>query len=162
MMFLWPSSPIVVEVASAPDPKILADIHADGFSHAWSGADIAKLVADPSVLVVIARRDRVLGSRSPVGFVMVRSAADEAEVLSIAILKRYRNAGIGRKLMEAALRKLFAERISALFLEVASDNGPAFGLYDRLGFKTVGERLGYYREGREKPASALVMRYDLR
>lgn len=162
MMFFWPSNPIVVEIASDPDPKILADIHAEGFAHAWSGADIAKLVTDPSVLVVIARRDRALGSRNPVGFIMVRSAADEAEVLSIAILKRYRNAGTGRKLMETALRKLFAERISTLFLEVEADNGPAITLYDRLGFKTVGERLGYYREGREKPASALVMRYDLR
>lgn len=161
-MVFWPASPIALELALDPDPAILADIHADGFSHAWTGADFAKLVADKSVVVAIARRDRAFGSKSPVGFALVRMAADEAEILSIAVLKRYRKAGIGRKLMELVLRHLFSERISALFLEVDSSNEPAVTLYRRLGFKTVGERLGYYREGREKPASALVMRYDLR
>lgn len=162
MMYLWPSNPFAVELADSPDPKLLADIHADGFAHSWSGADIAKLVSDPTVFIAIARRDRAFGSKNPIGFVMARKAADEAEILSIAVLKRYRNAGIGRKLMETVLRHLFAERISSLFLEVDAGNTSAVALYERLGFKTVGERLGYYREGREKPASALVMRYDLR
>jgi len=161
-MFLWPSNPVAVELAPDPDPKILADIHADGFVHPWTDADIAKLVADESVFTVLARRDRLFGSKTPIGFVIVRIAADEAEILSIAVMKRYRSGGIGRSLMETALRHLFAERIATLFLEVDAGNEPAIKVYRRLGFKTVGERLGYYREGREKPASALVMRYDLR
>lgn len=161
-MYWWPTSPIAIETVPDPDPGVLADIHAEGFAHAWSGADINKLLADDNVFVVLARRDRPFGSRNPVGFVMIRKAADEAEVLSIAVTHRFRNAGTGRKLMDAALRHLFAERIAKVFLEVADDNLPAITLYRRLGFKTVAERTGYYVAGREKPAAALVMRYDLR
>ena len=161
-MYWWPSPPIAIEFNRDPDPAILADIHAEGFSHAWNGADIAGLVADPGVFVISARRDHVLGSRSPVGFIIVRVAADEAEVLSVVVKNRFRNLGIGRRLIETTLRHLFSERVAALFLEVDADNAPAVGLYRKLGFKTVGERKAYYREGRDKPATALVMRYDLR
>lgn len=158
----WSAAPVAVEIAVDPDPQVLADLHAEGFAHAWGGGDMAKLVADPAITVLIARRDRVVGPRAPIGFAMLRIAADEAELLSIAVARRHRDLGIGRKLMEAALRHLFAERVASLFLEVDAGNAPAVALYRRLGFRTVGERKSYYREGRDKPASALVMRYDLR
>lgn len=161
-MYWWPVTPVAIEAATDPDPGQLADIHAEGFPHAWTAADIAKLLNDDTVYAAIARRDSAFGSRNPVGFVLARLAADEAEILSIAVSTRYRRAGVGRKLMEDVLRHLFRERISRLFLEVDAENQAAVALYRKLGFKTVGERAGYYREGREKPATALVMRYDLR
>lgn len=161
MIELWPALDFAVAIDPRPDPRSLAKIHEEGFSHSWSGADIAKLVGERSVLVATARRSGVLGSR-PVGFAMARTAADEAEILSIAVRQRYRNRGIGAKLMGSMLRQLFRQRIVTVYLEVDSDNGAALNVYRKLGFEPVGERKGYYRQGRDKPASALVMRYDLR
>ncbi len=46
--------------------------------------------------------------------------------------------------MDDVIRRLYRERIAALFLEVDRTNQAAVQLYQRLGFKTVGERGKYY------------------
>jgi ribosomal-protein-alanine N-acetyltransferase len=48
-----------------------------------------------------------------------------------------------------------------LILEVATDNAAAMRLYDKLGFKKVGERKGYYPRPDGTPATAIVMARDL-
>ena len=90
------------------------------------------------------------------GFVLVREVAGEAEVLTIAVHPAWQGRGVGRLLMDAALRELYARRAEALFLEVDEGNAPALALYRRLGFRQVGRRDAYY-DG----AAALTMRLDL-
>jgi ribosomal-protein-alanine N-acetyltransferase len=51
--------------------------------------------------------------------------------------------------------------LRAVFLEVDEDNVPARKLYARAGFLQVGRRPGYYAQGRDKAATALVLRRDL-
>ena len=48
-----------------------------------------------------------------------------------------------------------------VFLEVDEDNEPARRLYQRAGFREVGRRPGYYQQGRDRAATALVLRRDL-
>ena len=48
-----------------------------------------------------------------------------------------------------------------MFLEVDEDNEPARRLYRRAGFREVGRRAGYYQQGRDHAATALVLRRDL-
>jgi ribosomal-protein-alanine N-acetyltransferase len=153
--------PVSVEVARRGDVAALAEIHAASFPHRWSAEELDALLLDPAVLCLVARRANLLGSRSAVGFVLVRAAADEAEILTVAVDPRHRGRRIGRQLIEAAFRRLYGERITAVFLEVDGGNAPAVALYRRLGFRTVGERKGYYRVADGPPASALVMRADL-
>ena len=66
--------------------------------------------------------------------------------------------------MDAAIRGLQADRAQSLFLEVGEANQAAIALYGKLGFKTIGQREGYY-PGRDhqgsKPSTALVMSLDL-
>ena len=100
---------------------------------------------------------------APVGFVLARLAAGEAEILTVAVARAHRRHGLGWRLMDAVLRQLHADRAEALFLEVDETNLPALHLYRRMGFLQVGKRANYYRRLR-RPArtSALVMRRDLR
>jgi ribosomal-protein-alanine N-acetyltransferase len=94
--------------------------------------------------------------------VLVRTAADEAEVLTVAVRPGHRGRGYGRALMEEALRRLYRERIAACFLEVDEGNVAALALYKRLGFSEVGKRQGYYPSSGDGPGTALVMRLQLR
>ena len=55
----------------------------------------------------------------------------------------------------------FADDRVSVFLEVEEDNTPARRLYQRSGFREVGRRPGYYRQDRDKAATALVLRRDL-
>ena len=93
---------------------------------------------------------------------LIRTAADEAEILTLAVSQGQRGRGIGRLLMEEALRRLYRERIASCFLEVDRSNQAAVGLYRSLGFATVGERKGYYRSREGDDGAALVMRVQLR
>ena len=95
------------------------------------------------------------------GFVLSRLAADEAEILTIAVDAAHQGRGVGRALLSENLRQVATAGAKALFLEVANDNAPALALYDRFGFVRVGERAGYYRRADGTGASALVMRKSL-
>jgi ribosomal-protein-alanine N-acetyltransferase len=92
------------------------------------------------------------------GFVLSRLAADEAEILTIAVDAAHQGRGVGRALLSENLRQVANAGAKAMFLEVAKDNAPALALYDRFGFVKVGERAGYYRRADGTRATAVVMR----
>jgi ribosomal-protein-alanine N-acetyltransferase len=95
--------------------------------------------------------------RTMVGFILSRTAAGEAEILSVAIAPAWRGRGFARPLLDLHLRRLAGLGVRAVFLEVDEHNEPACRLYRNAGFSEVGVRKGYYQEG----ASALVLRRDL-
>jgi [ribosomal protein S18]-alanine N-acetyltransferase len=143
------------------DADALMEVHAAAFSRPWAAHDFAALVAERNVTAVGVRRQSAFGFARLVGFVVLRTAADEAEVLTIAVRPGQRGRGIGRQLMEEALRRLYRDRIASCFLEVDGDNLPAIALYRALGFKQVGERKGYYDRPSGPAGAALVMRLRL-
>lgn len=164
-LVVWPGfetpAPVVDEPADA-DLPVMAEIHAGAFGRGWSVEEIADLLAAPGVTGLVARRASPFGTRGPVGFLIARAAADEAEILTVAVLPAWRSRGVGRSLLEAALRRLYADRVGPVFLEVDAGNAPAVALYRRQGFRQVAERRGYYEAGAGDDAGlALVMRLDL-
>lgn len=161
MIGWFASYPPVVDFARLDDAEDLAEIHAASFHRGWSAAEMEALLAQDRILTVVARRGSPFGSRRPVGFVMVRSAEDEAEVLTVAVSPRQRARGLGRRLMDEALRRLYHDRVKSVFLEVDDGNTAALSLYRRLGFKQVGQRKNYYRKSGGPASTALVMRLDI-
>ena len=92
---------------------------------------------------------------------MSRLVDDEAEILSVAVASSHRGRGIARALLNLHLRRLAGLGARAVFLEVDEHNEPARRLYRRAGFHEVGRRPGYYPQGRDQAAAALVLRRDL-
>lgn len=68
-----------------------------------------------------------------------------AEITFLATHPERRRQGEMQYLLEFLLQRLQAKE--SLWLEVHEKNSPALGLYEKLGFKKVGERPGYYRDG---------------
>lgn len=91
------------------------------------------------------------------GMVLVRAAADEAEILTIAVKPDRRRGGLGAVLLRAAMAGAMARGAASMFLEVAVTNAGARALYGRHGFTQVGQRARYYPGG----GDALVLRTDL-
>jgi ribosomal-protein-alanine N-acetyltransferase len=162
MMGFLPRSRVFVDEVGSSDADTLVDIHAEAFVRAWSADDFVSLINNENVFALGVRRESVFGMRRLNGFVIVRIAADEAEILTIAVRRASRGKGHGRLLMEEAMRRLYRERVAACFLEVDRGNDAAIGLYHSLGFEDVGVRKGYYRAGVDPEGSALVMRLQLR
>ncbi|MEX0347609.1 MAG: GNAT family N-acetyltransferase [Rhizobiaceae bacterium] len=149
----------VIEPLRTSDAENAAALHREGFGRAWSDGEFAALLAKDAVFGFQARIEGK-PSALPVGFVLARLAAGEAEILTIAVTRSKRRQGLARALMDAVLRHLHAERADSLFLEVGEGNEPAIALYRRLGFAEVSRRSAYY--GDESDGTALVMRLDLR
>ncbi len=99
-----------------------------------------------------------IGFIDPEGaFILARVAADEAEILTLAVAPALRRQGRARALLTHAARHAGAAGATALFLEVSDANLAARGLYQAAGFRAVGKRRGYYASGE----TALVLRLEL-
>ncbi|UOM36956.1 GNAT family N-acetyltransferase [Acuticoccus sp. I52.16.1] len=152
------SVPRAVDTVRPSDYDTLEEIHAASFIAPWSADEQASLNEGPGVTTFVARRVGATSSRRPIGFITVRQAADEGEILTMAVARRQRRSGVGRLLLNAALRHLYAERVTAVFLEVDPSNAAAVNLYAGAGFSVVGERPDYYGSAGGARQKALTMR----
>jgi ribosomal-protein-alanine N-acetyltransferase len=99
--------------------------------------------------------------RKIIGFAASRMAADEAEILSIAVNASHRGRGLSRNLLLTHLGHLAGRGVRSVFLEVEENNQPARRLYERAGFGIAGRRERYYRQASGEQLNALLMRRDL-
>ena len=142
--------------AHESDAERLGVLHAEAFRRGWTTAEFACLLIAPNVIA-----DRAMLGTRLAGFILSRAAADEAEVLSLAVATPYRQQGLARRLLSTHMYRLAAAGVRTLFLEVDERNAPARRLYDASGFQEVSRRKDYYAgHGREQSA-ALVLRRDL-
>ena len=128
----------------------LAAIHTAAFppGERWGADAMALQLELPGVFALIDPRG---------GMVMARVAADEAEILTLAVHPDARRQGLGRVLLAAAGRIAASHGARAMFLEVALRNTAARALYGEAGFAEVGRRRRYYADGDD----ALVMRKEI-
>jgi ribosomal-protein-alanine N-acetyltransferase len=88
------------------------------------------------------------------GFLVVRQiAADEREILNLAVDPAERRRGVARKLLENELQRAKTR----WFLEVRESNSSAVNLYESAGFHRAGRRESYYSNPTE---SGIVMKFD--
>jgi ribosomal-protein-alanine N-acetyltransferase len=88
-----------------------------------------------------------------VGFLVARTlAADEREILNLAVAPDFRRKGVARALLDHAFQGFHG----AVFLEVRESNEVAREFYKSLGFKELSKRAGYYGS---PPESAIVMKF---
>ena len=136
--------------ADAPQATAL---HAASFARGWTEVEMSRLITDPNV-----EANALVSQQQLAGFILTRIAADEAEVLTIAVDPGWRNQGLGRQLLGNHLARLAGRRVCALFLEVEDENKAARALYARSGFEQVGERQAYYARPDGTRGHALVLK----
>lgn len=153
---LWRRPLPAVEAAAKTDARAFATLHQASFHRGWGEGEFLQMLAERNTLAHRLRRGRAV-----IGFAVSRIAADEAELLSIAIAASARGAGLSRGLLATHLGNLAGRGVRSVFLEVEEANAPARRLYDRAGFDVVGRRERYYREAGGVERNAVVMRRDL-
>jgi len=112
----------------------------DRFGEAWTRSQCAGILPLPGVRLMLAR----LADESTVGFSLIRTVSDEAELLLIAVAPPCRRQGVGRKLLDDFIDHALQSGATRLHLEVREGN-PAIAMYRSAGFSTAGRRRKYYR-----------------
>ena len=114
-------------------------------------------IADAATTVLVAET----AGDGIVGFLDVRRAADEAEIIDLWVAPPSRRAGIAFALLDRLAIDLAGRGTARLFLEVAVDNATARALYTRQGFEGVARREAYYTRPSGERVDALLMVRDI-
>jgi ribosomal-protein-alanine N-acetyltransferase len=142
---LQPLGPLDLAVAVA--------VHAGCFESAWNEAAMAEILAMPGSFGALA-----LVGDQPVGLVIVLAVGTEAEILTLAVLPKFRRRGTANRLLAWVADRLSGAGCRRLLLEVAEDNVAARALYGKLGFDQIGRRPTYYRRPAGTVAAMVLAR----
>ena len=142
------TAPRVVRAQARHVPAILA-VEEQVEPGAWHAEAVQRLLDAPTSVCLVAEHTR--------GHVLSTVAADEAEVITLAVDRAARRLGVGRALLAAVVAEWREHGVRSAFLEVRTDNAPALALYAAAGFSQVGRRRSYYGDGTD----ALVMQLTL-
>ena len=113
---------LLIPVTEELLPAIVA-IENDSFSDPWSETSLRECSENERMIFLAAAHgDDVLG------FGLLGVAADESEVLDIAVSPAARGCGIGKSLLGALLDGAKQRGAAACYLEVRESNAPAIGL----------------------------------
>jgi ribosomal-protein-alanine N-acetyltransferase len=136
--------------ATPADADVMAAIHASAFPPAdtWSRDVFGLQLVLPNVFGLL---------HASGGLILLRVAADEAEILTLAVSPDVRRTGIGAALLREATILAGKMGARAVFLEVSVANCSAHRLYIRAKFVEAGRRPHYYSDR----SDALVLRLDL-
>ena len=74
---------------------------------------------------------------------------DELHITFIAIHPMHQRKGLGRFLLSELIKRSKSLQTNHIHLEVKNNNEPAKAFYKSMGFKTVGIRSNFYKDGRD-------------
>jgi len=106
----------------------------------------------------------------PVGYIMCKTEygfsnfkklgfVKKGHIVSIAVLEGHRQKGIGKAIVEEALKGVKSKKCDELYLEVRCSNTGGVKLYENLGF-IIKQRLKvYYRDGEDAFLMAIEFHY---
>ncbi len=149
-------------VAGSPEQidavmRVMIEAFGDRYGEAWTRSQLSGILPMAGVslsLAIDATRDLV------VGFSLIRTVADESELLLIAVLPEAQRRGVGARLLDHFLEHAREESISRVHLEVR-DSNPAIGMYRSAGFSPVGRRRNYYHGSDGKRYDAITLALQL-
>lgn len=132
-------------------PAVTA-IEGGTYEYPWSSGIFRDCLLAGYTSVVLER------DREVIGYGIMSVAAGEAHLLNICIKKNQRRHGIGKSLLQYLLDRANRFAAERVFLEVRPSNEPALNLYEKMGFRILGVREGYYK-ARQGNEDAVVLVY---
>jgi len=100
---------------------------------------VARNMQSPIYQYYIAALDR-----EPIGTLNVQNLGGNPYIYGFVVRPEQRGRGYGKEILARAIADIVAARPQPVFLEVETDNDPAFGLYRSFGFE-VTTTYDYYR-----------------
>ena len=124
------------------------------YGEAWTRSQCAGILPLSGVRLILAR-DK---AKAVCGFSLLRTVADEAELLLLAVSKSAQRRGVGGALLDHFINLGRQGGLSRLHLEVRDGNS-AVAMYQAFGFQEEGRRRKYYtgRDGSQHDALTMAL-----
>ena len=131
---------MIIKKANKEDCSKLLELENELFEDPWNMEMILREIEENEFAnLYVAKEGEIL-----IGFIDYWILFDQADIAKIAVKKEYQNQGIGKKLLEFALKKIDEENCIVTRLEVRESNLIAIKLYEKYKFKPVRIRNNYY------------------
>ncbi|MFN3994952.1 MAG: GNAT family N-acetyltransferase [bacterium] len=122
----------------------------NNFAFLWTMDDYIFYLTSKNHVITVSKTKKIIG------FCISFISQNESELYKIVVEKDYRDRKIGKIMLIYHLGFLKFKGVKTSFLEVASDNYKAIGLYKKIGYREIGLRKEYYGK-----IDAILMKKDL-
>ncbi|MBR3002640.1 MAG: ribosomal protein S18-alanine N-acetyltransferase [Clostridia bacterium] len=123
----------------------------DDFDDFWTYSVFKSELENNNSKYIVAKQNNEI-----VGFAGIWIAIDVAHITNIVVKKSMRKNGIGSLLLQELINMFKKLGLNEITLEVNEQNSSAIHLYQNFGFRQVGLRKKYYRNG----DNAIIMTRD--
>jgi ribosomal-protein-alanine N-acetyltransferase len=130
-------------------------IEARAYEHPWTRGNFADSLRSGYQAQVLMAGGEMLG------YFVAMKGVDEVHLLNITVEPEHQSQGWGRLMLDAIALWSRKESAQWLWLEVRVGNGRAQRIYERHGYRPVGERKGYYPAAGGHREDAIVMSLKL-
>ena len=130
------------------DGAAVAEMEHQLFPDSWSEKSILETLEQPNTICLMAEK-----AGRTAGYLLAYTAAGEAEIARIAVVKELQRQGVARALLAELESVCGSERIKKILLDVRCGNTAARALYEASGFKEDGIRQRFY----ENPVEDAVL-----
>tara|TARA_B100000700_G_C14292369_1_gene511052 strand:+ start:70 stop:525 length:456 start_codon:yes stop_codon:yes gene_type:complete len=124
------------------------------FQGLWTKSQWERELSDPNRICLGALE---VNTPDLIGFCSAWLVLEEMQITSIAVDPLHQRKGIGKYILSNLIKKSKSLEINRILLEVKDKNEPAKALYKSIGFKLIGNRSNFYKDG----SNALIFIKDL-
>jgi [ribosomal protein S18]-alanine N-acetyltransferase len=121
------------------------------YDHPWTRGNFTDSIRSGYQAQLLAAGDVVLG------YFIAMKGVDEVHLLNLTVAPDHQAQGWGRVILDALALWARGQGAQWLWLEVRTSNSRAQRMYERRGFRRVGERKRYYPAAHGKREDAVVM-----
>jgi ribosomal-protein-alanine N-acetyltransferase len=147
------------EVHLAPLTEALLDdvlrIEKSAYAHPWTRGNFADSLKSGYQLLAL------MGGDTLIGYFVAMEGVDDVHLLNITVAPEFQGQGFGVLMLDALSVWARSRQALCLWLEVRESNARAMRVYERFGYRRVGERKHYYPAARGQREHAVVMSLKL-
>ena len=141
----------VIREMTESDIKEIAQLEKECFSEPWSEDSLKDELTNETARFYVLRDNEKL-----LGYIGSNNICNEVYITNVAVNGACRGKGYGKKLVNHLLKQSELEKAFFVTLEVRESNEKAIKLYEKCGFKKIGERKNFYSKPTE---NALIYTY---
>ncbi len=147
------------EVRLEPLNEALLDdvlrVEQSAYSHPWTRGNFVDSLKAAYQVMTLMGEDKLLG------YFVAMEAGEEVHLLNITVAPSFQGQGWAVLMLDALAVWSRGRGAHWLWLEVRASNARALQVYERYGFRRVGDRKNYYPAGHGHREDAVVMSLKL-